>query len=502
MAGRTILVFGDQLNRSIGLLRTAQPGVDHILMVESAQKIASAKWHRQRLHFYLSSMRHFAHELQDEGFAVSYVEAASFSAAITTHRTSNPNREIVATEPNSWSARKLLERLGVPTTASDQFLMHHVEFVAWVESRRTKGYKTFKMEDFYRHQRVRLGILLDGSEPAGGQWNFDGDNREPPPRDGHDRWPEPLRSSLDDIDDEVLREIPDNVIGAPPDGTWATTRSEALRRLTHFINNVLPMFGPHEDAMLTNNWHLAHSLLSPYLNNGLLMPAEVVAAAEAAFREGRVPIASVEGFIRQIIGWREYVWGLYWMWMPEYKVENALDAHLDLPPVLEGRSTNMRCVAHVMETIDSYSWAHHIQRLMILGNLALTAGINPRQFTNWMSRVFIDAADWVMVPNVVGMALHADGGRMATKPYASGGAYIDKMSDYCKRCAYDRKARVGDKACPFTTLYWDFLDRHHDRFVRNARVATQARSARKLADLADVRERAVEVRRKLIDGSL
>ena len=502
MAGRTILVFGDQLNRSIGLLRTAQPGVDHILMVESDQKIASAKWHRQRLHFYLSSMRHFAHELQDEGFAVSYVKAPSFTEAITEHQASHPERAIVATEPNSWSARKLLERLDVPTTASDQFLMHHVGFVAWVESRRTKGYKTFKMEDFYRHQRVRLGILLDGSEPAGGQWNFDGDNREPPPRDGHDRWPEPLRSSLDDIDDEVLRDIPDNVTGAPPDGTWATTRSEALRRLTHFINNVLPMFGPHEDAMLTNNWHLAHSLLSPYLNNGLLMPAEVVAAAEAAFRESRVPIASVEGFIRQIIGWREYVWGLYWMWMPEYKVENALDAHLDLPPVLEGRSTNMRCVAHVMETIDSYSWAHHIQRLMILGNLALTAGINPRQFTNWMSRVFIDAAEWVMVPNVVGMALHADGGRMATKPYASGGAYIDKMSDYCKRCAYDRKARVGDKACPFTTLYWDFLDHHHDRFVRNARVATQARSARKLADLADVRERAVEVRRKLIDGSL
>jgi len=473
-----------------------------VLMVESNTKIASTGWHKQRLHFYLSSMRHFARDLESEGFVVSYVQASSFARAIRDHRESNPDDEIVATEPNSWSARELLARLAVPTAPSDQFFTHHLDFARWVDARRTKGYKTFKMEDFYRHQRTQLGVLLDGSEPAGGRWNFDDDNREPPPRDRHDRWPTPLRSDFDDIDREVLAGLPDTAVGSMPDGTWATTRSGARERLSHFIDHVLPMFGPHEDAMLADNWHLAHSLLSPYLNNGLLMPGEVVAAAEAAYRDGRVPIASVEGFIRQIIGWREYVWGLYWMWMPDYKAENALDANLELPPLFERGTTNMRCVSHVIRAIDSYSWAHHIQRLMILGNLALTAGIDPREFTDWMSRVFIDAAEWVMVPNVVGMALHADGGRMATKPYASGGAYIDKMSDYCEGCAYDRKLRVGDRACPFTTLYWDFLDRHHDRFVRNPRVATQVRAARKLADLPEVRRRAADVRLKLREGTL
>jgi deoxyribodipyrimidine photolyase-related protein len=499
---RTILVFGDQLNRNIGVLAGADPSRDAVLMIESAGKIASTRWHKQRLHFYVSSMRHFAKELEGEGFTVHYRKVSSFRDGLVEHRRSHPESEIVATEPNSWNARQLLRRVGVTTHRSDQFLTHHEDFSRWVDDRRGQGYKTFKMEDFYRQQRIRLGILVDGETPVGGRWNFDDENRQPPPRDGHDRWPEPQRFSLDAIDQEVIAELPDDTVGADPTGTWATTREDALERLAFFVDRVLPLFGPHEDAMLTDNWHLAHSLLSPYLNNGLLLPREVVDAAERAFRAGNVAIASVEGFVRQIIGWREYVWGLYWMWMPGYREENALDADLDLPPVFTDGDTRMNCVARTLRSIDDYSWAHHIQRLMILGNLALTAGINPQQFTNWMSRVFVDAAEWVMVPNVVGMALHADGGRMATKPYASGGAYIDKMSDYCKGCTYNRKLRTGDTACPFTTLYWDFLDRHHDRFVRNARVATQARASRKLDDLAEVRERAIEVRRKLIDGTL
>ena len=500
--GRAILVFGDQLNRNIGALRDASPSSDRVIMVESAEKISAARWHRQRLHFYLSSMRHFATELESEGFEVSYIRAASFRQAIEEFRRQHKNADVVATEPNSWGARRLVEQLAIPTVTSDQFTMHHTAFAGWVDQRRAAGYKTFKMEDFYRHQRQRLGVLMDGNEPAGGRWNFDESNRQPPPRDGHDRWPVPTPFTLDDIDAAVIADLPDNAVGAAPSGTWATTRSDALKRLEFFVDRVLPMFGPHEDAMLTDNWHLAHSLLSPYLNNGLLLPREVVDAAERAFVEGRVPIESAEGFIRQIIGWREYVWGLYWLWMPEYREENALGADLALPPLFDGGSTNMRCVSHTLDAIDSYAWAHHIQRLMVLGNLALTSGIDPQQFTSWMSRVFVDAAEWVMVPNVVGMALHADGGRMATKPYASGGAYIDKMSDYCKGCAYDRKARTGHAACPFTTLYWDFLDRHHDRFVRNARMATQVRASRKLADLEAVRARAVEVRTMLREGTL
>ena len=503
VASRTILVFGDQLNRAIGVLATATTKTDRILFVESTEKIGAADWHPQRLHFYLSSMRHFAEELRREGFTVDYVRASSFRTAIAEHVSTHPQSTIVATEPNSFGARQMMADLGVEMLPSNQFLCHHSEFSAWVDARRAKGYKTFKLEDFYRHQRVALDILMNDGEPHGGRWNFDGENREPPPRDGHDRWPTPLIDELDDIDHQVLSDIAGHHgAGAPPLGWWATTREGALRRLTHFIDNVLPMFGPHEDAMLTNNWHLAHSVLSPYLNNGLLMPGEIVAAAEHAHREGRVDIASVEGFIRQIIGWREYVWGLYWMWMPTYRDENFLGANLDLPPALATGETSMNCVKCTVAGINDRAWAHHIQRLMILGNLALTAGINPRQFTDWMSRVFVDAAEWVMVPNVVGMALFADGGRMATKPYASGGAYIDKMSDYCKGCRYDRKKRIGDDACPFTTLYWDFLDRHSDTFVRNPRIATQVRSAQKLADIAEVRVRAREVRELLQSGRL
>ncbi|MFM7093557.1 MAG: cryptochrome/photolyase family protein, partial [Actinomycetota bacterium] len=319
----------------------------------------------------------------------------------------------------------------------------------------------------------------------------------------HDRWATPLVDELDDIDRQVIDDISGHAgTGALPVGWWATTRDGAVRRLDHFIENLLPQFGPHEDAMLSDNWHLAHSLLSPYLNNGLLMPDEVVRAAERAYREGRAGIASVEGFVRQIIGWREYVWGLYWMWMPAYRDENALGADLDLPPAFATGITSMNCVGKVVEGINERSWAHHIQRLMILGNLALTAGVEPRQFTDWMSRVFVDAAEWVMIPNVVGMALFADGGRMATKPYASGGAYIDKMSDYCKGCRYDRKKRTGDDACPFTTLYWDFLDRHSATFGRNPRIATQVRAAQKLTDIAEVRVRAREVKALLREGLL
>jgi deoxyribodipyrimidine photolyase-related protein len=255
--------------------------------------------------------------------------------------------------------------------------------------------------------------------------------------------------------------------------------------------------------MLTGSWHLAHGLLAQYLNNGLLHPREVCDAVEAAYRAGHVPIASAEGFIRQVIGWREYVWGLYWLWGPDYAQANELGAERALPPAFTGRApTQMRCLATTLQTLHDHAWAHHIQRLMVLGNLALLAGVSPQAMTEWMWAGFVDGAEWVMVPNVVGMALHADGGRMATKPYAAGGAYIDRMSDYCKGCRYDRKQRTGPDACPFTTLYWDFLARHSERFGRNPRIVTQVRAAQKLADLPAVRERADEVLRLLDAGEL
>lgn len=469
----TVWVFGDQLNRSIGALAAAQPDTHSVLLITASDKIDSRPWHQARVTLITRAIEAFADELRHEGFTVDHRRATSMRAGVEAHRREYSPRQIVVTEPNSLTARRLVESLGCEQVPSNQFLCHPSDFTEWAGTR-----TSFTMENFYRWQRRRLGYLMDGDEPCGGEWNFDAENRERPPKDGHDRWPTPV-------------------------DVWATTRSGALERLDFFATNVLPMFGPHEDAMLADNWHLAHSVLSPYLNLGLLLPAEVCDRVESEYRAGRVPINSAEGFIRQVIGWREYVWNLYWRWMPEYATLNALEAHLDLPPLFTGESsTSMRCVAGVLNDLRSRGWVHHIPRLMVLGNLALIAGVNPQQFTRWMWDAFVDSAEWVMVPNVIGMSLHADGGRMASKPYAAGGAYIDRMSDYCKDCAFDRTKRVGDDACPYTTLYWDFILRHADRFVKNPRMSTQVRAAQKLSDGAAVRERAREVLDALSAGHL
>jgi len=468
----TVWVFGDQLNRNIGALAQATPQAHRVLLVTAADKIASRPWHPARVALYTQAIEHFANELRDEGFTVDHRHAPSMRAGVAAHRAEFAPSRIDVTEPNSVAARALVTELGCEVTPSNQFLCHPTQFTEWAGDR-----KSFKMEDFYRWQRRRLGYLMDDDEPAGGEWNFDEQNRERPPKDGHDRWPVPI-------------------------DVWATTRAGALERLDFFATRVLPMFGPHEDAMLADNWHLAHSVLSPYLNLGLLLPGEVCDRVETEFRAGRVPINSAEGFVRQVIGWREYVWNLYWRWMPDYASKNALGADLDLPPLFTGGTTRMRCVAGILSDLQTRGWVHHIPRLMVLGNLALIAGVNPQQFTRWMWDSFVDAAEWVMVPNVIGMSLHADGGMMASKPYAAGGAYIDRMSNYCKGCAFDREKRVGDDACPFTTLYWDFLLRHADRFVKNPRMSTQVRAAQKLKDAAVVQARAREVLAQLADGSL
>ncbi|MFM8971529.1 MAG: cryptochrome/photolyase family protein, partial [Actinomycetota bacterium] len=290
----TVWVLGDQLNRRIGALRAADPTTHRVLLVESATKLGSRPWHRQRAHLYVAAMRRFAEELRAEGFAVDLRRAGSFSAGLAEHRSEFAPTTITATEPNSFAASALLAELGVTTVRSDQFACHRDEFAAWAAGRKRRT-----MEDFYREQRRRFDLLMDGDEPAGGRWNFDADNREPPPRGSHD-WPEPLVTPLDGTDRTVLTDLPDHLPGADPDGTWPTSRAEARRRLDHVITHVLPRFGPHEDAMLSTSWHLAHTLLSPALNLGLLLPLEVCEAADAAYRAGRVPIASAEGFIRQV----------------------------------------------------------------------------------------------------------------------------------------------------------------------------------------------------------
>ena len=493
----TVWVLGDQLHRGLAALAAAQPGTHRVLVVESERKLRGTRWHLQRAHFVLASMRRFVAELRAEGFEVDHRRAPTLAQGLRDHVTQHAPTEVVATEPASIDGMAMLHRLGVRTVRTNQFLCHPDEFARWAEGRRTR-----KMEDFYRWQRRRLGALMEGDEPAGGRWNFDADNREPPPKDGRNHWPVPLRDELDDLDRTVIEELRGTTWGAEPDGTWATDRAGALARLDHFVAEVLPGFGPHEDAMTTGSWHVGHSLLAQYLNIGLLTPDEVWRAADTAYRAGTVPIASAEGFVRQVIGWREYVWGTYWLEGPAYRAANALDATRPLPPVFTGTPTRMRCVGHTLQSLHDHGWVHHIQRLMVLGNLALLSGVDPWAMTRWMWAGFVDGAEWVMLPNVIGMALHADGGVMATKPYAAGGAYIDRMSDYCKGCAYDRKQRTGEDACPFTTLYWDFLARHADRFGRNPRVVQQVRAASKLGDLAEVRVRASEVLRRLDDGTL
>jgi deoxyribodipyrimidine photolyase-related protein len=418
---------------------------------------------------------------------------------VTDHIAEFSPTHIDVTEPNSYTARQLVSSLGIQTTASNQFLCHPTDFAKFAE-----GKKSMKMEDFYRWQRKRYEYLMEGDkrdQPVGGQWNFDEDNRLPPPKTGHDRWPVPQVHTLDDVDQQVLNDLPSNVWGAKPTGLWATTREDALARLHYFVNEILPTFGEHEDAMLESNWHLAHSLLSPYLNNGLLLPNEVLDAAAQAFSDGKVPINSAEGFIRQILGWREYIWNCYWRWMPDYAQLNHLQAHRPLPPLFTNpKKTQMKCMSTVLNGVNEHSYSHHIERLMVLGNFALITGTNPQQFTEWMWNSFIDAAEWVMVPNVIGMSLYADGGMLATKPYASGGAYIDRMSNHCKGCAYDRKKRTGDDACPFTVLYWDFMMRHQDTFVKNPRIARQVRAAQQLSDIDAVQQTAQSILQRLDAG--
>jgi len=495
----TILVFGDQLNRQIGALGATEPGAARVLLIESDAKVEGRGWHRQRLHLILASMARFAGELTDLGFEVDWRRAATFADGLAQHRAEFDPTEVIATEPNSRAATTWCEGHDVRLVRSDQFLCHRDDFAAWADA---KSGKRLRMEDFYRQQRVRLDVLMDGAEPAGGVWNLDHDNRERPPKDGRS-WPAAEPFPFDALDHRIIARLPATAVGAEPVGIWPTTRAQALERLDAFIAEGLPRFGPHEDAMLATEWKLAHSVLSSSLNIGLLLPGEVIEAAEDAYRSGAVPLTSAEGFIRQIIGWREYVWGLYWWFGPEYEHVNDLGATRPLPPGLMGTApTEMACVANVIAKLDDYGWTHHIERLMVLGNLALLAGVDPHETSDWMWERFVDGAEWVMLPNVMGMSQHADGGRMATKPYASGGGYIKRMSDHCRDCRFDPTKRTGPTACPFTTLYWDFLARNEAAFRGNNRLAQPLAGMRRLSDLPAVRQRAVEVLTLLDAGEL
>jgi deoxyribodipyrimidine photolyase-related protein len=473
------LILGDQLTRDISSLDGLDAKRDIILMVEVMEETTYVPHHKQKITFILSAMRHFAQSLSDEGLKIDYVKldtpgnTGSFThelkRAIQRHKISR----IIVTEPGEWRVLEMMRSwsdifgLPVEICEDDRFFCTRGRFARWAEGR-----KSFRMEFFYREMRRETGFLMEGGEPVGGQWNFDHDNRKSLP--ANIKSPQRHRFMPDAITQEVMalvsKKFPTH-IGSLENFGWAVTRKEALLALNHFINDCLPTFGDFQDAMKQGEPFLFHSIISPYLNCGLLTAREVCIAAERAWKKGSAPLNAVEGFIRQILGWREYVRGIYWHGMPQYAQSNALEAQRALPAFFWTGQTRMNCIAQVVQETQAHAYAHHIQRLMVTGNFALLAGIAPKEIEAWYLAVYADAYDWVELPNVHGMVLFADGGMLASKPYAASGAYIDRMSDYCKKCYYKVKEKSGESACPFNRLYWYFISQNEKKLSKNPRMA-------------------------------
>lgn len=475
-------VFADQLGSHF------VDGDQPVLLIESRAVFRRRRFHRQKAHLVLSALRHRARELGERAI---FVQGETYAAALDT-----VGEPVEVCAPLSYAARRLVERRPDVTVLPERgFVTSPADFARWAASR---GARRLLLEDFYRDARRRLGVLMDGHEPAGGTWNYDHENREPPPRADRLPVPAPWRAEEDDIDAEVRADLDrwereDGVTFVGADGPrWApATAAESVAALRHFVATRLPTFGRWEDAMLAGDPFMSHSLLSPALNLGLLDPLDCVRAAEAAYRSAAAPLPSVEGFVRQVMGWRDYVWHLYWHFGPDYRRENALAARAAVPAwlwQLDADAVTARCLSTVLGDLRTHGWVHHIPRLMVLGNWALQRGIDPAELTAWFHASFVDGYDWVMLPNVVGMSQHADGGRMATKPYAAGGAYIDRMSDFCGECPYDPKVRVGPRACPFTAGYWAFLARNADRLRGNHRMRQPLSGMARLRDLDAVVE--------------
>jgi len=474
-----IPVLGDQLSHNLASLRGIDKADAVVLMMEVAEETTYVRHHKRKIALILSAMRHFAAELRAAGWRVDYValddagNSGSFTGetkrAIERHRAT----AIRIVKPGEWRVKVAIDgwakAFGVPVQIlpDDRFICSTLEFQTWAQAR-----NELTMEFFYREMRRKTGLLMtsDG-KPEGGQWNFDKDNRAPPKRGVN--YPEPMRFTPDKITSEVMSMVADRFdthFGCLDGFALPVTAGQARRALSHFVRTALPDFGTYQDAMVTGQDWLFHSWLSPAINLGLLTPLEVATAAADAYAAGRVPLNSAEGFIRQIIGWREYVRGYYWLEMPDVAEANALEATRPLPEFYWTGDTDMVCLAEAIRNTRDHGYAHHIQRLMVLGNFAMLAGVRPRDVADWFLVVYLDAYEWVELPNVIGMSQHADAGRLATKPYAGGGAYINRMSDHCARCRYDVKKKTGPDACPFNALYWDFLARHERRFRRNRRM--------------------------------
>jgi len=458
---------------------------DEVVLIVSRQVFVRHRYHRAKAHLILVAMHHRAAEL---GARIEVVDR--YADALDRMRVD----EVI--DPSSRPARAFVRQRGLRVLAARGFVTDERQFADWAVGRRR-----LLLEDWYRQVRSRHGILMQGDAPVGGQWNFDQQNRLPPPRGTMNLGLPPVWQPVEDDIDAQVRNLLDGwessgqvaFIGEDGPRQFAATRDEAGSVLDDFIEHRLSAFGPYEDATMADDWVMAHSLLSPAMNLGLIHPMEVVQACVDAFAAGRAPLPSVEAVTRQILGWREYVWHLYWWDDPtsDGSAPNALDAHEPLPAwfaELDAEQVRAACLRGALQDVRTRGWSHHIVRLMILGNWALQRGYQPQLVADWFTRAFVDGYPWVMTANVIGMSQYADGGRMATKPYAAGGAYIKRMTNYCGGCAYRPDVRVGPRACPFAAGYWAFLHRHRERLSSNHRMAQPLKGLDRLVDLQELLE--------------
>ena len=511
MVATLIPVLGDQLSLDLSALRDIDPGDATIVMMEVAEETGYVRHHQTKLAYILSAMRHHAEALRSAGWQVDYVRlddpdnSGHFTGELARAIERHQPKRIIVTEAGEWRVAAMLDSwqtlfgIDVEIRADTRFLCGHAEFDRWAEGR-----KQLTMEFFYRQMRAETGLLMDAGKPVGGQWNYDRENRKPASRDL--MMPRPLSFAPDAITREVIALVKRRFGHHPgkldDDFAYAVTAGDAERQAAHFLRHALPSFGDYEDAMLTDEPHLWHSILSPYINSGLLDPLDLCRRAEAEYRAGRAPLNSVEGYIRQIIGWREYMRGIYWREGPDYVDRNFLRHRRPLPGFYWTGDTDLHCLSQALKQTLDTAHAHHIQRLMVTGNFALLIGADPKLVHQWYLEIYLDAYEWIELPNTLGMSQFGDGGLLGSKPYISSGAYINRMSDYCGQCRYKVSQRVGDDACPFNALYWDFLARHRDRLAGNNRLAMPYRNWERMpaADRAAIRRQASDFLARLDAG--
>ena len=485
-----ILVLGDQLDAASAALADIDATRDVVLMVEAPGEAVHSWSAKARIAYFLSAMRHYAATLRERGLTVDYQALgqhphATLGEALAHALKAHRPFQVVVVEPGEWRVERMLEATcasaGVPLAIREDthFLVTRRAFADWAA-----GYRQLRMESFYRWMRRKTGVLVEGGEPAGGRWNYDADNRQAFGREGPPPGPARPRFAPDPITREVLAAVDEHFPDHPGSTAafdWPVTREDALRDLHSFVRDWLPGFGRHQDAMWTGEPTLAHSLLAAPLNLKLLHPREVIEAAEAAWQVGHAPIESVEGFVRQVLGWREFIRGMYWLDMPGLAEANHFGHARALPRWYWTGETRMQCMREAIGQTLRLGYAHHIQRLMVTGQFALLAGIDPKAVAQWYLGVYVDAVEWVELPNVAGMALYANGGRFTSKPYVASGAYVDRMSNYCRGCAYRPKESTGERACPMTTLYWHFLDRNEAQFAGHPRTALMVKNLQRLS---------------------